>query len=51
MSFEEGLTKEQVHVQIIRAARLRIGVLFERDKRCIPSLDPLYARKNGGAMG
>ena len=51
VSFEEGLTKEQVSGETIRATLLRMGVRWQRAKRWITSADPLYERKKGGAMG
>jgi transposase len=45
VSFEEGLTKERVSGETIRATLARIGVRWERAKRWITSPDPEYARK------
>ena len=50
VSFEEGLTKERVSGETIRATLARMGVRWRRAKRWITSPDPLYARKKGGAM-
>jgi hypothetical protein len=50
VSFEEGLTKERVSGETIRATLLaRIGVRWQRAKRWITSPDPEYQRKKGGA--
>lgn len=49
VSFEEGLTKERVSGETIRATLARLGVRWERAKRWITSPDPEYARKKGGA--
>jgi transposase len=51
VSFEEGLTKERVSGETIRATLARMGVRWQRAKRWITSPDPLYARKKEGAMG
>ena len=51
VSFEEGLTKERVSGETIRATLSRMGVRWERAKRWIDSPDPEYARKKGGATG
>jgi transposase len=51
VSFEEGLTKERVSGETIRATLSRMGVSWERAKRWITSPDPEYARKKGGATG
>ena len=51
VSFEEGLTKERVSGETIRATLERLGVRWERAKRWITSPDPEYARKKGGATG
>ena len=45
VSFEEGLTKERVSGETIRATLARMGVRWERAKRWITSPDPEYARK------
>jgi transposase len=49
VSFEEGLTKERVSGETIRATLARMGVRWQRAKRWITSPDPLYARKKEGA--
>jgi transposase len=49
VSFEEGLTKERVSGETIRATLARMGVRWRRAKHWITSPDPLYARKKGGA--
>jgi transposase len=51
VSLEEGLTKERVSGESIRATLLRMGVRWERAKRWITSPDPQYARKKDGATG
>ena len=45
VSFEEGLTKERVSGETIRATLLRMGVRWERAKRWITSPDPEYMRE------
>jgi hypothetical protein len=50
-SFEEGLTKERISGETVRATLARLGVRWERAKRWITSPDPQYARKKGGATG
>jgi transposase len=49
VSFEEGLTKERVSGETIRASLERMGVRWQRAKHWITSPDPLYARKKDGA--
>ncbi len=49
VSFEEGLTKERITGETVRATLARLGVRWERAKRWITSPDPEYARKKGGA--
>ncbi len=49
VSFEQGLTKERVSAETIRATLARMGVRWQRAKRWITSPDPEYARKKGGA--
>ena len=49
VSFEEGLTKEQITGETVRATLARLGVRWERAKRWITSPDPEYQRKKGGA--
>ncbi len=49
VSFEQGLTKERVSGETIRATLARLGVRWRRAKRWITSPDPEYARKKGGA--
>jgi transposase len=49
VSFEEGLTKEQVSGETVRATLARMGVRWQRVKHWITSPDPLYARKKEGA--
>jgi len=45
VSFEEGLTKERITGETLRATLARLGVRWERAKRWITSPDPEYARK------
>jgi hypothetical protein len=45
VSFEEGLTKERVTGETIRATLARMGTRWERAKRWITSPDPEYERK------
>jgi transposase len=51
VSFEEGITKERVSAETVRATLLRMGVRWQRPKRWITSPDPQYARKKGAATG
>lgn len=52
VSFEEGLTKERVSGETIRATLAReLGVRWQRAKRWITSPDPEYERKKGVATG
>ncbi|HEX5503545.1 MAG TPA: helix-turn-helix domain-containing protein [Thermomicrobiales bacterium] len=45
VSCEQGLTRERVSDETIRAAVKRLGVGWKRAKRWIVSPDPAYARK------
>lgn len=47
VSFSQGLTKEQVTGETIRATLARMGVQWRRVKRWIKSPDPEYTRKKG----
>jgi transposase len=49
VSFEEGLTKERVSGETVRATLARMGVRWQRAKHWITSPDPLYERKKGDA--
>jgi hypothetical protein len=49
VSFAEGLTRERVTGETIRAALARLGVRWRRARRWITSPDPAYARKKGSA--
>lgn len=50
VAFEEGITKERVSGETIRATLSRLlGVRWMRAKRWITSPDPLYERKKDGA--
>jgi len=46
----EGITRERVSDETIRATLARIGVRWQRAKRWITSPDPAYARKKGGRV-
>ena len=50
VSFEEGLTKEQVSGETVRATLARMGVRWQRAKHWITSPDPLYERKKESAI-
>jgi transposase len=45
VSFEEGLTKERISGETVRATLSRMGVHWQRAKHWITSPDPLYERK------
>jgi transposase len=47
VSFEQGLTKQRVTGETIRATLVRLGVKWLRAKQWITSPDPAYARKKG----
>ncbi len=47
----EGITRERVSDETIRATLQRIGVRWQRAKQWITSPDPAYARKKGGGIG
>ncbi len=49
VSFEEGMTRERVSGETVRATLARLGVRWQRAKRWITSPDPEYSRKKGGA--
>ena len=49
--FREGITRERVSDETIRATLTRIGVRWQRAKQWITSPDPAYARKKGGGIG
>jgi transposase len=51
VSFEEGLTKERITGETIRATLARMGNRRERAKSWITSTDPENQRKKGGATG
>ncbi len=51
VSFEQGLTQEQVSDETIRTTLKRLGVKWKRAKQWITSLDPEYLRKRGHATG
>ena len=45
VSFEEGLTKERVSGETVRATLARLGVRWQRAKHWITSPDPVCERK------
>src|SRR5215218_4992943 len=45
VSFEEGLTKERITGETVRATLARMGIRWQRAKHWITSPDPLYERK------
>jgi transposase len=47
VSFEQGLTRERVTGETIRATLARLDVRWKRAKGWITSPDPAYARKKG----
>ena len=47
VSFEQGLSRERVTGETIRATLARLGVRWQRAKQWITSPDPAYARKKG----
>jgi transposase len=47
VSFEEGLTKERISGETVRATLARMGVRWMRAKHWITSPDPLYERNKG----
>ncbi len=47
----EGITRERVSDETIRATLTRIGVRWQRAKQWITSPDPAYARKKGVVIG
>ncbi len=51
VSFEEGITKERVSAETVRATLERMGIRWLRAKRWITSPDPEYERKKGAATG
>jgi transposase len=51
VSFQQGLTPEQVSGETIRATLARLGVRWQRAKEWITSPDPAYARKKGPETG
>ena len=51
VSFEQGLTRERVSDETIRATLKRLGISWQRAKRWITSPDPAYARKKVPATG
>ncbi len=51
VSFEEGLTKERVSAETVRATLERLGVRWLRAKEWIASPDPQYSRKKSVETG
>jgi transposase len=51
VSFEQGITPEQVSREAVRTALQRLGVRWKRAKQWITSPDPAYARKKATATG
>jgi transposase len=51
VSVEEGLTKERVSMETIRATLKRLGMSWQRAKDWIVSPDPQYERKKRGGIG
>lgn len=51
VSFEQGLTKEQVSAETVRATLERLGVRWQRAKEWIASPDPQYASKKSVETG
>jgi transposase len=51
VSFEKGLTKEQVSLETIRSTLRRLGMSWQRAKEWIISPDPQYQRKKRGESG
>jgi transposase len=51
VSFEEGITKERVSAETVRATLERMGIRWLRAERWIISPDPEYERKKGAASG
>jgi len=47
ISFEQGLTREAVSGETLRATLARLGVKWKRAKQWITSPDPAYERKKG----
>ncbi len=47
VSFDQGLTPQQVSGETVRATLRRLGVKWKRAKQWITSPDPAYARKKG----
>jgi len=46
----EGITRERVSDETIRATLTRLGVRWQRAKQWITSPDPAYRRKKGGGI-
>jgi hypothetical protein len=50
VSFAQGLTRERVSDETIRATLERLGVRWKRAKAWITSPDPEYARKKSSGI-
>lgn len=51
VSFENGLTKEQVSLETVRSTLRRLGMSWQRAKEWIISPDPQYERKKSAGTG
>lgn len=51
VSFEQGLTQEQVSAETVRATFERLGLRWQRAKEWIASPDPQYTRKKSVETG
>ena len=51
VSFEQGLTQEQVSAETVRATFERLGLRWQRAKEWIDSPDPQYTRKKSVETG
>lgn len=51
LSFEQGLTGQQLSIETIRQAIRRMGVSWKRAKKWITSPDPQYALKKSSSRG
>jgi transposase len=51
VSFAEGLTRERVSDETIRATLARLGIRWKRAKQWITSPDPEYQRKKDSVTG
>ena len=51
LSFEQGITGQQLSIEAIRQAIKRMGVSWKRAKKWITSPDPQYALKKSSSRG